>query len=134
MEADMSPKNRAAFLGVFLAVTLTATHLGCGGSSATPPPPSSSVSLDTTSATLLETTSLAFTATLVNDVNGKGVMWTTSCSAAVCGSVSPGSTTTGAPTTYTAPGPPASDLTVTLKATAVADATKSATATITVPA
>jgi dienelactone hydrolase len=132
----MSPKNRAALLGVFLTATLAAANLGCGGASATPPPPPLpiSVSLDNTSAVLYETTSQQFTASLVNDVTAKGVMWTVSCSATSCGSVSPTSTASGVPTTYTAPGPPASVLTVTLKATAVADSTKSATATITVPA
>ncbi|MFL6304813.1 MAG: alpha/beta fold hydrolase [Candidatus Sulfotelmatobacter sp.] len=131
----MSPRNRAAFLGVFLAAALAATNLGCGGASAAPPPPPViSVSLDTTSSTLLESSTEPFTATLLNDVNNKGVMWTVSCAAASCGSVSPGSTGNGASTTFTAPGPPASDLTVTLKASAAADPTKSATATITIPA
>lgn len=131
----MSPRNRAAFLGVFLAAALAATNLGCGGASAAPPPPPViSVSLDTTSSTLLESSTEPFTATLLNDVNNKGVMWTVSCAAASCGSVSPASTGNGAPTTFTAPGPPASDLTVALKASAAADPTKSATATITIPA
>src|SRR5947199_596862 len=135
MEAAMSPRNRAAFLGVFLAAALAATNLGCGGASAAPPPPPViSVSLDTTSSTLLESSTEPFTATLLNDVNNKGVIWTVSCAAASCGSVSPGSTGNGASTTFTAPGPPASDLTVTLKASAAADPTKSATATITIPA
>jgi hypothetical protein len=130
----MSPRNRAAFLGVFLAAALAASNLGCGGASATPPPPLISISLDNASATLLESTTQAFTATLVNDVNSKGVMWTVSCAAASCGTVSPASTGSGSATTYTAPGPPASDLSVTLKASAAADPSKSASATITIPA
>ncbi len=130
----MSPRNRAAFLGVFLAAALTAGNLGCGGASATPPPPLISISLDNASATLLEGTMQAFTATLVNDVNSKGVMWTVSCAATVCGSVSPASTASGAATTFTAPGPPESDLLVTLKASAAADPSKSASVTITIPA
>ncbi len=130
----MSPTNRAAFPGVFLAAALAAANLGCGGASATPPPPAISISLDTTSSTLLESNTEPFTATLVNDVNNKGVMWTVACSAASCGSVSPGSTTNGVSTTFTAPGPPATDLTVTLKASAAADPTKFAIATITIPA
>jgi pimeloyl-ACP methyl ester carboxylesterase len=133
MEADMSPNNRVAVVGVFFVAALATANLGCGGSSAPPPPPIS-ISLNTTSATQFETTSLPFTATLVNDVSAKGIIWTASCSASACGSVSPSATQSGVPTTYTAPGPPASDLTVTLKATAVADPSKSASAIITVPA
>jgi hypothetical protein len=69
---------------------------------------------------------MPFTATVVNDVNASGVKWTVSCSANPCGSVSPGATASGVPSTYTASGPPASDLTVTLKANSVADPTKAA--------
>ena len=130
----MCPRSRIVAVGVFAAAVLANANLGCGGSSQTPPPPQISISLNNTSATLLETTSLPFTATLVNDVSAKGVTWTASCSASACGSISPNATASGVPATYTAPGPPANDLTVTLKATAVADATKSASATITVPA
>jgi dienelactone hydrolase len=130
----MSPRNRAAFLGVFLAAALAAANLGCGGASATPPPPAINISLDNTSLTMLESSTAPFTATLVNDVNSKGAMWTVSCAASACGSLSPTSTASGVATTFIAPGPPASDLTVTLKASAAADATKSATATITIPA
>src|SRR5438270_6212769 len=135
MEAAMSPTNRTGLAGVFLAAILAAANLGCGGASATPPPPLPiSVSLDSSSATLFESTSQQFTASLVNDVSARGVTWTVSCSAAPCGLVTPGSTKSGVPATYTAPGAPASDLTVTLKATAVADSGKSASATIMVPA
>src|SRR5581483_7305168 len=118
MEAVMSPKNRAAFLGVFLAAALAASNMGCGGASAAPPPPVISISLDNTSVTMLESSTAPFTATLTNDVNNKGAIWTVSCAAAACGSVSPASTGNGASTTFTAPGPPATDLTVTLKASA----------------
>ena len=130
----MSPRNRAAFLGVFLAAALAAGDLGCGGASAAPPPPVISVSLDNNSTTILESATAQFTATLVNDVNSKGIRWTVSCAAASCGSASPTSTASGVATTFTAPGPPASDLVVTLSATAAADPTKSATAKITIPA
>jgi hypothetical protein len=114
---------------------LLAANLGCGGASATPPRPLPiSLSLDNASAPLEEGTAMPFTATVVNDVNASGVKWTVSCSANPCGSVSPGATASGVPSTYTASGPPASDLTVTLKANSVADPTKAARATITVPA
>ena len=130
----MSPTNRAAFLGVFLAAALAATNLGCGGAAAAPPPPVISISLDNTSVTMLESGTASFTATLVNDVNSKGAKWTVSCAATSCGSVSPASTASGAATTFTAPGPPAGDLVVTLTASAAADPTKFATAKITIPA
>lgn len=131
----MSPESYARLLGVFTAAMLLAATLACGGASATPPPPPPvSLSLDTTSATVLESTAQSFTATVVNDVSPGGVRWTVSCSGSSCGSVSPNSTSSGMATTYTAPGPPASDLTVTLKAASVADSTKSVSATITVPA
>ena len=131
----MSPKPCTRLLGVFAAALLSAANLGCGGASATPPPPLPvSLSLDNTSAMVEESAAQPFTATVVNDANAAGVKWTVSCSANVCGTVTPGATASGVATTYTAPGPPASDLTVTLKATSVADPTKSTSATITVPA
>ena len=132
MGASMSSESYARLLGVFSTGMLLAANLGCGGASATPLP--ISLSLDNASATLEEGTAMPFTATVVNDVNASGVKWTVSCSGNSCGSASPSSTSSGVATTYTAPGPPASDLMVILKATSVADSTKSVSATITVPA
>ena len=131
----MSPESYARLLGVFTAALLLAADLACGGASATPPPPPPlMLSLDNASATVDEGMTQVFTATIVNDTSPGGVKWTVSCSASSCGSVAPNTTASGAATTYTAPGPPPSDLTVTLKATSLADSTKSASATITVPA
>jgi len=79
-------------------------------------------------------TTAQFTATVGNDLANKGVTWTVSCSPSPCGSVSPTSTASGAPTTYTAPPQSQSDLTVTITATSVADPTKSCSGTATVPA
>lgn len=87
------------------------------------------------SATVMFGKTASFTATVANDPGNKGVAWTVTCSTAPCGSVSPTSTSSGVATTYTAPSnPPASNLTVTITATSVADNTKTNVATVTVPA
>lgn len=104
---------------------------GCGGGSN--PPIAVAVTLST--ATVQAGDTQQFTATVANDSANKGVNWSVSCSAAQCGSVSPTSTASGVPTTYTAPTtPPSNTLTVTLSATSQADPSKSSSATITVPA
>jgi hypothetical protein len=100
---------------------------GCGSSSK----PSITVAVSPGSSTVLEGKTQAFTVTLTNDSAAKGVNWMLTCSVSNCGALS-GVTTTSV--TYTAPGPVASNLTVTLTATSVADTTKTGTATITVPA
>lgn len=131
----MSPKTFARVVGVLAVAMLAAASLACGGSSAAvPPPPAIILSLSSTSATVEESTTAQFTAMLSNDTSGQGVKWTISCAVSSCGTVSPAATPSGTPTTYTAPGPPASDLNVNLIATSVADSTKSMTIAITVPA
>jgi hypothetical protein len=62
-----------------------------------------------------------------------GVAWIVPCPQSACGAVSPTVTASGAATIYTAPDLPPSDLKVTLKASTLADPTKAAVATITVP-
>jgi hypothetical protein len=72
---------------------------------------------------------------LVNDSQNQGVTWTLSgmgCKDAACGSISSTSSVSGAAITYTAPASIPTPGTVTLTATSVADATKSAAATITI--
>jgi hypothetical protein len=79
----------------------------------------------------------AFTATLQNDSQNQGVIWSASgagCSAATCGTVSPTFSASGAAVTYTSPGQPPSPATVTLTATSVANAAVTATATISLTA
>jgi pimeloyl-ACP methyl ester carboxylesterase len=79
--------------------------------------------------------STSITATVANDSTKAGVKWSVSCSTAPCGSVSPQSTASGAPATYTAPpATPSADLSVTLTATSVGNPVVSASVTITVPA
>jgi dienelactone hydrolase len=92
-----------------------------------------SVSVAAPSTTVLEGMTTQVTATVTNDTSNKGVSWSASCSAATCGTVSPKTTGSGVIATYTAPGPTASDLKVTVTAASVADSTKSQGVTITVP-
>lgn len=72
-----------------------------------------------------------FTATVTNDQNGAGVIWTfsdTNCTAATCGTLTKNTTTA---VIYTAPSSvPAPNNTVIVKATSNADGTKSGTATV----
>lgn len=79
-----------------------------------------------------------FTATVSNDPTNQGATWTltqggTACSPA-CGTISPTSSASGTPITYTAPATVPASPTLTLTATSAADTTKSAGATITISA
>ena len=70
-------------------------------------------------------------ATVSNDAGNRGVSWKVSCAAASCGAISPTATASGAVTTYTAPATlPASGATITVRATAVANAVVAASATL----
>lgn len=75
-----------------------------------------------------------FAATLQNDSQNKGVVWTlagANCTAATCGTVSPTSTLAGVTVTYTSAASAGNAGTVLLTATSVADNTAAAAATIT---
>jgi pimeloyl-ACP methyl ester carboxylesterase len=103
-----------------LGVTLTAvaTSNSTVGTTSTITVPGFTVSVTPNAATVSTGTTAPFTATVTNDASHGGVGWTVTCDTAPCGSVSPVSTASGAPTTYTAPTtPPASDQGVTLTAT-----------------
>lgn len=103
---------------------------GCGGGgggrgrgSSTPV----SVSVTASATTVDATDSVTLAATVLNDKNAAGVSW----------SVSGGGTlskSTTSSVTYTAPSTASSALTVTVTATSIADTTKGASATLTVPA
>lgn len=106
----------------------------CSGSGSGSPP-TISVSLSPTSATVQVGGTAKFAAAVSNDLANKGVTWSVSCALAPCGSVSPTVTVSGATTTYTTSDTlPPNDLKVMLTATSVTDPTKTAFATITVPA
>lgn len=80
-------------------------------------------------------TSAPLVATVTNDPNVLGVDWTVTCSSAgACGSFNPAHTTSGTPTSYTAPAAVPSPSTVTITATATADTTKTANNTVTIEA
>jgi hypothetical protein len=124
-------------------VTVSATSVADGTKaasttitvSATPVPVS--VTLSLTAASVIANGTQAFTATVQGDTGNKGVNWTlsgTGCGGATCGTLSAATSASGIATTYTAPGVVPTPGTVTLSATAVADTTKSAVATITIAA
>jgi len=76
-----------------------------------------------------------FTATVQNDPQNKGVVWTLSgagCTGIACGTLSGASSASGTPITYTAVATAPNPATITLTATSVADPTSSASATITI--
>jgi hypothetical protein len=111
--------------------------VGCGGGSSSPPPPPITVVVAPATTTMQAGAGAMqqFTATVQNTGN-TSVTWTltqggTPCSPA-CGTLS---SSTANPVTYTTPAnPPTGNLTVTIAATSVADASKSGSAFITVPA
>ncbi len=120
-----------------LSVLITATSVAntAVSNSASITVPGTTVSVMPESATLLAGATQPFTATVTNDPASKGVTWTVSCSAALCGMVSPTATPSGVATTYTAPvTPPDSDLSVTITATSVFNTLVSNSAIVTVPA
>jgi hypothetical protein len=93
------------------------------------------VSISPATQTLVVRSSQAFTATVKNDPQQRGVNWTLAgagCSGASCGSLSSSSSPSGTPVTYTAPSTAPNPGTITLTATSASDPSASATATITV--
>ena len=74
---------------------------------------------------------LQVTGTVSKDTSNRGVLWMVACAVASCGTISPASTASGAPATYTAPATlPSNGATITITATAIADASASASATL----
>jgi phospholipase C len=107
---------------VVIAIFVSFGPSGCGGSS-----PANGVAITVSARTVDGSDSTALTATVSNDRNSAGVSWS------VRGGGTLSSTSTFG-TTYTAPAPSNSALTVTVTATSVADSSKTASATIIVPA
>jgi hypothetical protein len=119
------------------ALALVMVIAGCGGSGSTPPPPPPAISVvlsPQAPSSLTAGTSAGLTAMVSNDSANAGVKWSVTCGSSACGSFSAASTASGAATTYTAPASVPSPATVTVTATSVTDATKSATAMITISA
>jgi len=119
-----------------MTVTVTGTSATdtSKSASATLLVPSVGITVAPATQTVLGTKSTGLTATLVNDPSNAGVTWTVSCSPTPCGDVSQPQTLSGIATTYTAPGPPASDLQVTVTAMSVTNHNAMASAVVTVPA
>jgi hypothetical protein len=122
------------------SVTLTATSVTDGTKAAAASitvtsAPAIAVSVSPTTASLTTGgVTQSFSATVQNDSRNKGVMWALSgagCNGAACGTVSPTSSGSGVPVSYTSP---ANAGTVKLTATSVSDNTASAAATITLTA
>jgi hypothetical protein len=115
---------------LLLAIVFLAMTSGCGGGSTSVSPPVIVVKLSTMPPAFLpgsDTASVA--ATVTNDSANGGVKW--SCTpASTCGSFNPTSTASGAMTTFTAPATAPSGGSVTIIATSVSDATKSANTSI----
>ena len=103
-----------------VTITVSASLLTLSLSGGTPVPAGSSTPI---------------TATLVHDGASPQVNWSVSCPTAPCGTLSPPTTASGVPATYTAPAaaPPA-DLGVTLTATSTGNPVLTASVTVTVPA
>ena len=118
-----------------LAVVSTLILSSCGGGSPMLMGPHISVAATASVNSIEATGTDSLTATISGDSSGKGVTWSLSCRVSQCGSVSQSAAVSGTSlsATYTAPStPPASDLTVTVTATSVADGSKSGSAPITV--
>jgi hypothetical protein len=120
-------------------ITLTATSLTdttkSSAATITLTSPAVSVTVSPLTTSVQAKGTQAFTATVANDSQGKGVTWAlggAGCSGASCGKLSATFSASGAPITYTAPANVPSPPEVTLTATSAADSTKFEAATITV--
>ncbi len=114
--------------GSFLCVLLI---LGCGGHS----PPSIPVPVVTikppADTTVDPSNTSSLSAAVTNDETSEGVTWSVSCPASACGTLSNSTTTS---VTYTAPTTAAAALTITIKATSIANPAAYATTNLSVPA
>lgn len=94
-----------------------------------------SVNLSPTAANIGPSSTQSFTATVTNDGSSLGVTWIVTgagCSGAACGTVSPTSSASGVAVTYTSPATAPNPNIVSVTATSVTDATKSANSPVTI--
>jgi 6-phosphogluconolactonase len=116
-----------------VALSAAAANSGCGGGSVAPPLPPPAIAVVIVPAgpqTIDQGQSKNFTASVSNDSSNKGLNWAltqngTACSPG-CGTISPASTASGTPATYTAPAAINANLQFSVTATSVSDSTKSA--------
>lgn len=121
----------AMFIGELLSSIVCIGLLGCGStSSMSPPPQPIAVSISPQTATVVVANTAQLTSTVSNDASNAGVSWTVSCSASQCGTISPATTASGMPVTYTTPATMPANTSVTVTASAVADKAKSSSATL----
>ena len=125
----MTATKGISLFGLLFSMLLAASNVGCGGGQVAVP---IMVAISPAPSTVQTGGTTTLAATVSNDSKNSGINWTVSCSAAKCGSISPSNTMSGVTTTFTAPPNLTADLNVTITATSVADATKSATASITI--
>jgi hypothetical protein len=126
--------HKNILLSGIAAATLFMAACGGGGGNGPTPPAAISVTLSPTPPTSIVISKTAsLTAVVANDTAAAGVTWKATCGSTDCGSFSPASTPgNSGTTTYTAPAAIPTGNTVVVTATSVTDATKSASATITV--
>jgi hypothetical protein len=130
-----APANLPSPAIVTATATSVADNTKSGVATITLTRPPVSVSVDPVTATVAVNTTQDFVATLLNDPNDKGVTWTVSgvgCSGPACGTITPGSSASGAAVTYTAPAtvPNPADVIVTATSNAETGGTASATVTV----
>jgi hypothetical protein len=120
---------------LFLGILALAFLHGCGSAASPGPGPQPIAVVISTAppSTIAAGGTASVAATVSNDTKAAGVTW--SCTpAGTCGSFNPTSTASAAMTTYTAPASSPAGGKVMIIATSVTDITKSANATVTIPA
>jgi hypothetical protein len=118
---------------LLIGLGMIAALMACSSSShKTPPPPITVAISPAAPASLQPGASTQLTAVVTNDTAAGGVNWTATCGSADCGGFSSTTTPSGTTTTYTAPAAVPTGNTVTVAATSVTDATKKASAAITI--
>lgn len=128
----MTAKDCLRLVGALFTAVVCINVVACGGglSISSWPPPATAVSVSPTTATVPTGSTARLTGIVSNDASNGGVVWSVSCSAAQCGTISPARTQSGMPTIYTAPATMPANVNVTVTATTVADKSKSATASL----
>jgi hypothetical protein len=122
-------KRIGALLTVIVTVAALAACGGGDGGGSTGPISVAFSSPLPSSLSISDTASLK--ASVSNNPSSGGVAWSATCAAADCGSFNPSTTSSNAPTIYTPPASLPNPASVTIKATSVADSTKSASGAIT---
>lgn len=92
--------------------------------------PPIAVSVWPSTATVVTGSTALLTATVANDASNGGVTWSLFCSVGPCGTISPATTLSGMPATYTVPASMPANVSVTATASVVADKSKSNSATL----